>query len=340
MAEPRASATVSRPRSRLAAWAAHHGDSLGASLGRMLRRPWSTLLTVGVMALALALPLGLWLSLHNIGRLGGTVEASRQISLFLKTEVAPARASALAGELRARPDVAEVELRTPEQALAELQAEAGPQAALYAETVDALGENPLPAVLIVRPAGRIADGTAGGAAGGAAVRTAADAEAALAAALETLPEVDLVQRDARWRERLDGWLVFGERLVWVLAVLLGLGALLVVGNTVRLEIQERREEIAVLQLLGATDGFIRRPFLYLGVWYGLAAGLLALAVLTAAELALRAPLARLAASYGSGFALQGLDALQALGVLTVAALLGWLGAGVVTGHFLGQTRPD
>jgi len=336
MAEPRASATASRPRSRLAAWAGHHRDSLAASLGRMLRRPWSTLLTVGVMAVALALPLGLWLSLHNIGRLGGTVEASRQISLFLKTEVAPARASALAGELRARADVAEVELRTPDQALAQLQAEAGPQAALYAETVDALGENPLPAVLIVHPAGRIADMTAGG----DSATTAADAEAALAAALEALPEVDLVQRDARWRERLDGWLGFGGRLVWVLAVLLGLGALLVVGNTVRLEIQERREEIAVLQLLGATDGFIRRPFLYLGVWYGVAAGLLALSVLTVAELALRAPLARLAASYGSGFALQGLDALQALGVLAVAALLGWLGAGVVTGHFLGQTRPD
>ena len=334
MAEPRASATASRPRSRLAAWAAHHGDSLGASLGRMLRRPWSTLLTVGVMAVALALPLGLWLSLHNIGRLGGTVEASRQISLFLKTDVAPARASALAGELRARPDVAEVELRTPDQALAQLQAEAGPQATLYAETVDALGENPLPAVLIVHPAGRIADGAAGDTSG----TTVADA--ALATALDALPEVDLVQRDARWRERLDGWLGFGARLVWVLAVLLGLGALLVVGNTVRLEIQERREEIAVLQLLGATDGFIRRPFLYLGVWYGLAAGLLALSVLTVAELALRAPLARLAASYGSGFALQGLDAPQALAVLAVAALLGWLGAGVVTGHFLGQTRPD
>ena len=323
MADPRASATASKPRSRIASWAAHHRDSLAASLGRMLRRPWSTLLTVGVMAVALALPLGLGLSLHNIGRLGGAVEDTRQISVFLKTEVAAARASALAGELRAREDVAEVELRTPEQALAQLQAEAGAQAALYADTVEALGENPLPAVLVVRPA-----------------EDAAEADVALAAALEALPEADLVQRDARWRERLDGWLGFGARLVWVLAVLLGLGALLVVGNTVRLEIQERREEIAVLQLLGATDGFIRRPFLYLGAWYGLAAGLLALSVLTAAELALRAPLAQLAASYGSAFALQGLNALQALGVLAVAALLGWLGAGVVTGHFLGQTRPD
>ena len=230
-----------------------------------------------------------------------------------------ARAAALAGELRAREDVAGLELRTPDEALAQLKAQAGAQADVYAETVEVLGENPLPGVLIVRPRGD---------------------EVALAAVLDALPEADLVQRDARWRERLDGWLGFGARLVWVLAALLGLGALLVVGNTVRLEIQERREEIAVLQLLGATDGFIRRPFLYLGACYGTAAGLLALAVLAAAEYALRAPLAALSASYGSGFALQGLSPLQALGVLAVAALLGWLGAGVVTGHFLGQTRAD
>ena len=104
----------------------------------------------------------------------------------------------------------------------------------------------------------------------------------LARRCRQLPEADLVQHDALWRQRLDGWLRFGGRVAWVLAALLGLGALLVVGNTVRLDIQSRREEIGVLQLLGATDGFIRRPFLYLGAWYGLAAGVLALGLLTAA----------------------------------------------------------
>jgi cell division transport system permease protein len=148
-----------------------------------------------------------------------------------------------------------------------------------------------------------------------------------------------VQHDALWRKRLDNWLRFGGRVALVLAGLLGLGALLVVGNTVRLDIQSRREEIGVLQLLGATDGFIRRPFLYLGVWYGLAAGALALALLTAAWIALRAPLAELAGSYGSGFTLQGVDAMQAAIVIGGATLLGWIGAGVVTGHFLRQTRP-
>jgi len=164
-------------------------------------------------------------------------------------------------------------------------------------------------------------------------------EMLLATSLEHLPEADLVQHDALWRQRLDQWLRFGGRVALVLATLLGLGALLVVGNTVRLDIQARREEIGVLQHLGASDGFIRRPFLYLGAWYGLAAGALALGLLTAAWWALQAPLAELAASYGSRFMLVGVDPVQAAWVLGGATVLGWLGAGIVTGHTLRQTRP-
>jgi cell division transport system permease protein len=154
-----------------------------------------------------------------------------------------------------------------------------------------------------------------------------------------LPEADLVQHDAVWRQRLDGWLRFGTRVALVLAALLGLGALLVVGNTVRLDIQSRREEIGVLQHLGATDGFIRRPFLYLGAWYGLAAGALAIGLLTLAAIGLREPLAELAASYGSRFELAGFDPIAAVEVVLGATVLGWLGAGIVTGHYLRQTRP-
>ena len=301
-------------RSGLGTWFDHHLYSFVSGLGRVFRKPWAALLTIGVMALALALPLGLWLVLDNVARLGGSVEQSREISVFLKQDVAPERVLALAVELRARGNIASVEHRTPQQGLDELRARGG-----LDDIIAAAGEdNPLPHVLVVTPSGD---------------------ELLLASSLRQLPEAELVQHDAQWRQRLDTWLRFGGRVAFVLAALLGLGALLVVGNTVRLDIQSRREEIGVLQLLGATDGFIRRPFLYLGAWYGLAAGMLAIALLALVGSALRMPLADLAASYGSRFALGGFTVLQALAVLGGATFLGWLGAGIVAGHFLRQTRP-
>ena len=301
-----------RPFSNVATWFDHHLYSFVASLGRVGRKPWATALTVGVMAIALALPLGLWLVLGNVARFSGDVQRSREISVFLKPETDAAHAQALVQTLRGRGDIGKVQLRTPAQGLAELRASG------LGEAISAAGANPLPSLLIVTPNGD---------------------EALLAASLQQLPEADLVQHDALWRQRLDGWLRFGSRVALVLAALLGLGALLVVGNTVRLDIQSRREEIGVLQHLGATDGFIRRPFLYLGAWYGVAAGALAIALLSLAAAALRAPLAELAASYGSRFVLEGFDPATATGVVFGAALLGWLGAGIVTGHYLRQTRP-
>lgn len=302
-----------RGPSPLGTWFDHHVYSVVASLGRLFRKPWSTALTIGVMAVALALPLGLWLVLANVSRLGGSIDESRQISVFLQQDVDATRAEALASELRGRADVGVVVHRTPEQGLAELR-----ERGEFGDAIDTLDENPLPHVLILTPGGD---------------------EMLLAESLRQLPEAELVQHDTQWRTRLDGWLRFGGRVVWVLGVLLGLGALLVVGNTVRLDIQSRREELGVLQLLGATDGFIRRPFLYLGAWYGLAAGVVALSLLAAAGQALHVPLAELAASYGAAFVLQGFGPLEALLVLAASTTLGWLGGGVVTGHFLRQTRP-
>ena len=303
--------------SRLGMWFDHHLYSFVASLGRFARKPWATVLTVGVMAVALALPLGLWLVLGNVERFAGNVQQARAISVFLKPAIDGAHAQALAQTLRGRGDIDKVELRTPQQGLEELRA-SGLGEAIAALSLDGSEDNPLPSLLVVTPKGD---------------------EALLASSLQQLPEADLVQHDAVWRQRLDGWLRFGGRVALVLAALLGLGALLVVGNTVRLDIQSRREEIGVQQLLGATDGFIRRPFLYLGAWYGLAAGAFAIGLLTLAASALRAPLAELASSYGSRFMLAGFDLPTALGVILGAAVLGWFGAGIVTGHYLRQTRP-
>lgn len=301
--------------SRLGVWLHHHGHSVVFSLGRAWRKPWATLLTIMVMAVALALPLGLSIALDNVKLFAGSVQQSRDINLFLKPSVDAAGATQLAETLRGRADVGAVTVRSPEEGLAELRDSAG-----LGEAIDALHDNPLPSLLIITPANGTDDGR-------------------LAQSLQGLPQTDLVQHDALWRKRLDAWLGFGSRLVQVLSALLGLGAVLVVGNTVRLDIQSRREEIGVLQLLGASDGFIRRPFLYLGAWYGLGAGALALALIGVAGLALRPPLAELSSSYGSPFVLHGLDLLHSSLVLVGTVVLGWLGAWLVTGHFLRQTRP-
>ena len=300
--------------SRLGVWFGHHVHSIVFSLGRVLRKPWATLLTIMVMALALALPLGLSIALDNLRHFTGSVQQSRDINVFLEPALDAAAAERVAGTLRGRADVAAVLVRTPDQGLAELRDNAG-----LGDAIEALGENPLPTLLIVTPAG--------------------DNDAQLAQSLQALPQADLVQHDALWRQRLDAWLGFGARLVQVLSLLLGLGAILVVGNTVRLDIQSRREEIGVLQLLGASDGFIRRPFLYLGAWYGLGAGAVALLLIGVSGLALRPPLATLSQSYGSPFVLHGLDLLHSVMVLLGTTLLGWLGAWLVAGHFLRQTRP-
>ncbi len=314
MNEPQRHPGTPAPPSAFTIWLEQQRDSLLASLWRAARKPWATLLTLGVMATALALPLGLALILGNVERLAGNVQDSREISLFLKPETSAEQAETLARELENAPDIAHLEWQPPDEGMALMQ-----QNPALAEVIKHLQENPLPHLFIITPNGD---------------------ERALAARLENLPLADVVQHDAIWRERLDRWLGFGERLVWLLVILLGGGALLVVGNTVRLDIQSRKEEIGVLQLLGAADGFIRRPFLYLGAWYGLGGGLLALALLGVARHSLAPPLADLAKSYGSDFALQGFSPGHTALILTGTTLLGLVGAGIVTSHYLRQARSE
>lgn len=299
-------------RAAFAHWRDLHLYSLVSSLGRVSTKPFATALTVGVMAVALTLPLALFLLLANLKGLAGAVEQAREIGVFLALELgedAQAEALRAVGDL---PGVARVELRTPEQGLAEFQRYAG-----FGEALALLEDNPIPAVLDVVPSSN------------------AD-PAALVRALEAVQGVELVQHDALWRQRLDAWLVLGERAVEALGVLLLLGALLVVGNTVRLDVQGRAEEIAVIQLLGGTAGFVRRPFLYLGAWYGLLAGLLALALLAALRLGLASAVDALVVSYDSGFRLRGFGIGVTLAVPCGAAALGWLGAFLAVGHHLRQ----
>lgn len=298
---------------RFGAWRDQHVYSLLSSLGRIASKPFSTFLIVGVMAIAMAMPLALGMVLINVQRVSGTVQAAREMSVFLKPEVTLDQANALAKKLEQRGDVEKVTVVSPDEGLAEFR-----KLSDLAQSIDLLGSNPLPSVLKIRPK---------------------DDGMALAEALQQWREADVVQHDGQWRQRLNAWLSLGERMLKILSILFGVGVLLVVGNTVRLDIGTRREEIAVMQQLGATDGFIRRPFLYLGFWYGLAAGALALALSLFAGLALDERLRPLLASYDSRFALQGPDLTMVLALLAGSAILGWMGAWLASGHHLRQTRP-
>jgi cell division transport system permease protein len=307
-------------RGALRAWREQHLYSLFSSLGRLAARPMATTLTLTVMSLAMALPLLFWLLLDNARDLSGSVEDARAVSVFLKPDLDATAVQELALRVRERTDVAVVEVKTPEQGLAEFRGQSG-----FADALKVLHYNPLPAVLIVTLR---------------SVTLKVDATPALVAELGTDPAVDLVQYDAQWRQRLNAILVLCARAAVVLASLLALAALLVVGNTVRLDIQGRSDEIAVMQLLGANDGFVRRPFLYTGFWYGTFAGVLTLMLIGIVEWALAAPLAQLAASYEHRFDVHGL-ALSGMGaVLGAGALLGWLGAWLAASRHIALGQPQ
>lgn len=284
-----------------------------ATLGQMTRAPLASLLTLTVIGITLALPSGLYVMLDNLQRLSAGWDRSAQVSLFLKRDVSEGQALKLASQLRALPTVSGVDFISREAALTEFKRQSGFGAAL-----NALDSNPLPAVLVVRPAA--SDNPA-------AVET-------LVASLAHLPGVELAQLDIEWLRRLAAILQFAERAVLLLAGLLSLAVLLIIGNTIRLAVVNRQTEIEVVQLVGGTAAFIRRPFLYTGLLQGLLGGLLAWLLVDVSLWLLSDPARELAGLYGSHFVLLGIGAAPGLALVTGGALLGWLGARFAVGQQL------
>jgi cell division transport system permease protein len=305
-APPRNDHTRSR---RLGSWREHHGWSAAASLRRLASRPLGSLLTMAVMGLALALPLAFYLLLGNVQALGSALGQGQVISVFLKSDQAAQQADLLAQQLKQRPELSGVTVKTPQQGMQELAGMQGFSGAL--QTLDA---NPLPYVLQLQPR----EGAG------------ADALAQLVTDVRDMRSVDLVQDSGSWRQRLDALLGVGNRVVLILASLLALAALLVVGNTVRVDIASRSEEIGVLLLVGASPAFVRRPYLYAGIWYGLFSGALAALLAVAMELALAEPVGRLSQTYGGKLQVDALPLWLLLSVPLAAAALGWLGARLVS----------
>ncbi len=295
--------------SHFGSWQEHHRWSAGASLRRLASRPLGSLLTIAVMGLALALPLAFYLLLGNVQKLGDALGQSQAISVFLQAGQTEQQAGLLAEQLGQRPELATVVMKTPKQGMDELAQMQG-----FSGALQTLDDNPLPYVLQLQP------------------RTGVSAQALdqLVTDVRGMRSVDLVQDSGSWRQRLDALLGVGNRVVLVLASLLALAALLVVGNTVRVDIASRSEEIGVLLLVGASGAFVRRPYLYAGIWYGLFSGVLAALLAVLIEFALAAPVAQLTRAYDGKLQVGGLPLWLLLAVPLAAAVLGWLGARLVS----------
>jgi len=315
---PRGGAPVPRPDPRV--YLLRHAEVLVSSLGRLWRNPVASLMTVAVIGIALALPAGLHLLLENARMLSGGWDGSTQVSLFLRREVPPAESQRMTASLAARAEIAEATLIPRDEGLAEFRVLSG-----FGSTLDALDDNPLPDVIVVRPAASHADP--------AAVE-------ALLTELAVLPGVEHARLDMQWVKRLYALMEIVRRGVEVVAMLLGAAVLLVVGNTIRLDIQNRRREIEVAKLIGATDAFIRRPFLYIGAWYGLLGGFAAWLLVSAALWATGGPVERLALLYQSSFRLVAADAGTVAVLLAGGALLGLLGAWLAVGRHLRDIEPS
>lgn len=302
----------------IANWFTRHAQNAIGALGTLSRNPVATALTVTVIGIALALPAALGVVVQSGRSLAGGWAEVRDFSVYLAPGVALDRAEALAGELRANPGVASVRLIPAEAAAAELGRDPG-----FAGALAALESNPLPHTLVVRP------------------EEALDRAAleALGAEVGKAPGVDLVKLDLQWVERLNAVLDFLRRLGLLVGGLLIAAVVIVVGNTIRLDIQNRSAEIEVAKLLGATDAFVRRPFLYLGLWYGVLGGLVAVLILLAGLWALGGPITRLAGLYGSSLELGGASGASVLAVLGGGILAGWGGAWMAVSRHLAAIQP-
>jgi cell division transport system permease protein len=295
------------------AWLGHHGHSLGLALRRLVHTPFATAMNVLVIGIALSLPLGLYVVLGNLQRLAHDAPKDPEITVFLKPGVGEAAGRALGERIGKQANVASASFISREQGLKSLE-----QSGL-GELLAGLDNNPLPHAIAILPDS-----------------TTPETIEALAETLRKLPEAEHVSLDSDWAKRLSALLRFGTAIVWMLAGILALALAAITGNTIRLQIYALRDEIEVSRLIGATDRFIRRPFLYFGAMQGLLGGIAGWALLSAALLAVSGHVDQLAAAYGTQFPLAGLAPLEILILLGASTVLGLVGAYLAVGYSLSR----
>lgn len=299
-------------------WFARHFNTAGDSLGRLVRQPFASLMIILVIAVTLALPAALNLALKNFTVISGSWDDALDFSVFLDTGLSVSEAEGIARLIGQRADVEDVQLITAADALAEFKQQSG-----FGDALDHLAENPLPHTLVVRPS----------------AANTAQSMILLREELASLPETELVQVDTEWVQRFHAILEIVQRAVMIGAGLLGLAIIVVIGNTIRLEIQNRRDEIEVTKLIGASNAFVRRPFLWSGFWYGLFGSLLGLGLVWYGLYLLQPAVARLAGLYQSGLTVLTLGLQDSLAIIGIGIALGLIGSWFAAARHMRAIEP-
>lgn len=303
---------------RIDAWFAHHSTSAIESLLKLLRTPLQSLMTWLVVAIAVALPATLFTTLLNLQYISEQWQGSNQVSVFLQRDIQQTALLDLREKFQTHHLIASLVYISPEEALTEFKTHSG-----LGRIVDSLDTNPLPGVFVLQP-----------------TTQNPSALEELQRQLLSEPLIAEVRIDMQWIKRLQQLMILAERVVMALSGLLGLGLILIVGNTVRLAIESRREEILVIKLVGGTDAYIRRPLLYTGLWFGLGGGIFAAALLTAGLYWLAEPVNLLADLYQSEFRLQGLGLAGNVQLILLAGVLGVVGAWLAVSRHLSLIEPQ
>lgn len=299
---------------------AHHRETLRASLVKMLHEPMQTVLTVMVIAIALALPASLYLTVDNVQQVGSNFESSAQITVFVNKGAKPEAIEGLEKKLNGMAGVTSVEYISAQQALLEFKALSG-----FGSALRYLEDNPLPAVFLVQP---MMEGEVD------LVQTQK-----IITDITALPVVDDVQIDMAWLQRLHLLIEMGHKIVLALGITLGIGVLLVIGNTIRLAIESRRNEIIVVKLVGGTNAYVRRPFLYTGLLLGLFGALIASIMLFSCLMWISSSVENLASLYQSQYRLQGLGITGFLSLMLIGGVFGLGGAWIAVSRHLRDIEP-
>jgi cell division transport system permease protein len=298
-------------------WLSQHRIALALILGRFAQAPFSGLLAMIVFGVTLSLPLGLYTLIQNVKAVAGNVRLEPQITVFLSPGADAANTREVEARLKAINAIQQFRFVQRDQALQELLKNTG-----LTDVAAGLERNPLPDAFVIEPKsfnpGELEN---------------------LRNDLAKLPKVDKVLLDTAWAERLNAMLRLGRDITLMLAILLGFALVVITSNTIRLQILSLREEIEISRLIGATDGFIRRPFLYHGILQGLGGGLAAWLIVSLGLHLLNVGIADLAKLYAAQFRLLPLGANNMLSVLLFSSLLGWLGAFLAVGRHLSRIEP-